>query len=95
MRSFDSPAVIRSLEGHRYVSLKDEQRWRAFDHQSVQSVYLVKCKPAVEVVKDRFHLDYFDIIERTPGREAVRTREEWNAARLRAGKPTELETLEN
>ncbi len=93
VRSFDSPTVIRGLEGHRYVSLKDEQTWRTFDHQSVQSVYLVKCKPAVEVIKDRFHLDYFDIIERTSGHEAVRTREEWNAARLRAGKPTELEEL--
>src|SRR5690606_12421505 len=28
--SFDSEALIRVLEGHRYTLLKDEQQWRAF-----------------------------------------------------------------
>lgn len=92
-QSFDSSAVIRSLEDHRYISLKDEQIWRKFDHQSVQSVYTVKCKSKVEVIKDRFNLDYFEIIEMMPGQEAVRTRDEWNTVRVKAGKPTELEKL--
>ncbi len=91
--SFDSGAVIRCLEGHAYLSLKDEQIWRAFDHQSVQSVYTVKCKPATEVIKDRFHLDYFEIIEMMPGKEAVRSRQEWNQIRISAGRPVELEAL--
>lgn len=91
--SFDSGAVIKSLEGHSYVSLKDEQIWRAFDHQSVQSVYTVKCKPAAEVVRDRFNLDYFDIIEMMPGTEAVRSRQEWNQVRISAGRPVTLEAL--
>ncbi len=92
-QSFESSAVIRSLEGHKYVSLKDEQIWRQFDHQSVQSVFTVKCKPELEVIKDRFKLDYFEIIEKMPGEEAVRTREEWNAVRLNAGWQTYLEKL--
>ncbi|MCP3943718.1 MAG: ABC transporter substrate-binding protein [Desulfobacteraceae bacterium] len=92
-QSFDSSAVIRSLEGHRYISLKDEQMWRKFDHQSVQSVYTVKCKPEAEVIKDRFNLDYFEIIDMMQGQEAVRTRDEWNAVRVKAGKPTKLEQL--
>jgi branched-chain amino acid transport system substrate-binding protein len=73
--------------------LKDEQQWRDFDHQSVQTVYAVRCKPEVEVLKDKFKLDYFEIISAMPGEEAVRTREEWNAVRKAAGKPTELEPL--
>ncbi len=92
-QSFDSSAVIRRLEGHQYVSLKDEQMWRKFDHQSVQSVFTVKCKPELDVIKDRFQLDYFEIIEKMTGEEAVRTREEWNAVRLNAGRPTHLEEL--
>ncbi|SDT84793.1 amino acid/amide ABC transporter substrate-binding protein, HAAT family (TC 3.A.1.4.-) [Desulfobacula phenolica] len=91
--SFDSSSVIRSLEGHNYVSLKDEQMWRKFDHQSVQSVFTVKCKPEIDVIKDRFHLDYFEIIEKMTGEEAVRTREEWNALRLNSGMPIDLEKL--
>ncbi len=92
-QSFDSSALIRSLEGHRYTFLKDEQIWRTFDHQSVQSVYTVKCKSKAEVTKDIFNLDYFEIIGMMPGDEAVRTRDEWNAVRVKAGKPTQLEKL--
>ncbi len=91
--TFDSPDVIRTLEGHRYVSLKDEQVWRNFDHQSVQTVYSVICKPEIEVMKDFYHLDYFNIIGEMPGPEAVQTREEWNAVRKAAGKSLELERL--
>ena len=92
-QSFDSSAVIRRLEGHKYVSLKDEQIWRKFDHQSAQSVFTVKCKPELEVIKDRFNLDYFEIIEKMLGEEAVRTRDEWNAVRVNAGQPSDLEKL--
>ncbi len=91
--TFETPHVIRALEGHRYVMLKDEQMWRAFDHQSVQTVYTVRCKPEAEVMKNRFRLDYFDIIGVTEGIDAVRTRKEWNELRIRAGKPPHLEKL--
>ncbi|MBU0640229.1 MAG: substrate-binding protein [Planctomycetes bacterium] len=93
--SFDTPAVIKALEDHSYCLLKDEQQWRAFDHQSIQTVYAVKCKPEAEVLKDKYQLDYFEIIASMPGAQAFRTRDEWNAVRLAAGKPTSLEPLAN
>lgn len=89
--TFDTKAVIRALEGHKYVSLKDEQIWRDFDHQSVQTVYAVKCKPMAEVFKDKFKQDYFEIINSMPGHEAAISQEEWIKARKAAGKPEVLE----
>ena len=91
--SFDSPAVIKALENHEYTLLKDKQVWRDFDHQSVQTVYAVKCNPQAVVLKDKYKLDYFEILSSIPGEDAVCTREEWNAARKAAGKPTHLEKL--
>ncbi|MHA7852984.1 ABC transporter substrate-binding protein [Marinobacter shengliensis] len=83
-------AVIRQLEGHRYSFLKDEQYWRAFDHQNVQTVYVVKVKPREKIMADQFSSDYFDIIDSMPGDEAAQTREEWEARRREAGKPVSL-----
>lgn len=91
--NFDTPAVVKALEGHEYTLLKDKQVWRSFDHQSIQTVYAVKCKEASEVMKDKYKLDYFEVLSSMPGNEAARTREEWNAARTAAGKTTELEKL--
>jgi hypothetical protein len=82
--------VIKALEGHTYQLLKDKQTWRAFDHQSIQTVYAVVLNPAAVVVKDKFKLDYFKILSSMPGEEAAITREEWNAVRKKAGKPTNL-----
>lgn len=92
--TFRTADVIRALEGHTYKRLKDSQTWRAFDHQSVQTVYAVKCRPADEVMKDKFKLDYFEIIDVLPGENAARTREEWNRDRIKAGRPLQLERLE-
>jgi ABC-type branched-subunit amino acid transport system substrate-binding protein len=89
--SFDSKKVIAALEGHKYIGLKDEQEWRAFDHQSVQTVYAVKCKPQKEVLADRFKQDYFEIINSMSGKDAVRTKQEWIMVRKKAGMPLELE----
>ena len=91
--SFETAAVIAALEGHRYTRLKDEQVWREFDHQSLQTVYAVRSKPEAEVLKDKFKLDYFEILSAMKGEEAFRTREEWNAFRAAAGKPEQLESL--
>ncbi len=91
--SFEGPAVVKALEGHSYSHLKDGQTWRDWDHQSLQTVYAVKCKPESEVKKDKFGMDYFEIINSMTGEEAFRTREQWNAVRTAAGKPTELESL--
>jgi len=89
--TFDSAEVVKALEGHEYQVLKDRQMWRDFDHQSIQTVYTVRCKPAAEVLKNKFHLDYFEIIGSISGDAAARTRAEWNAVRKAAGKPTFLE----
>ena len=82
---FDSKAVISMLEGHKFTSLKDEQVWRAFDHQSTQTVYAVKCKPEAEVLKDKFKQDYFEIIKSMPGEKAARTKDRWTSTRKAAG----------
>jgi len=91
--SFESKKVIKALEGHRYQLLKDQQVWRNFDHQSVQTVYVVRCKPREEVVKNKYNLDYFEIIDSLPGDLAAITRQEWHDVRRKAGKPTRLEKL--
>ncbi len=92
-KSLEAPAIIRALEGHRYTRLKDEQQWRDFDHQSIQTVFAVRCKPAAEVAKDRFTQDFFSVIAEMSGAQAFKTREEWNAARTAAGVPTWLDRL--
>lgn len=89
--SFDTAKVIRALEGRHYQLLKDEQIWRDFDHQSVQTVYTVRCNPPDVVLGDKYNLDYYTIIGSIPGSKAVRTRAEWNAVRQAAGKPTYLQ----
>lgn len=92
-KTFETTAVIKQLEGYKFTSLKDEQLWRAFDHQNIQTVYAVKCKPEHEVLKDKYKLDYFEIIGIMPGEEAARTRIEWNAVRVSAGKSTVLKSF--
>jgi len=91
--SFDSSKVIMNLEGHKYQLLKDIQTWRDFDHQSVQTVFAVKCKAKEEILKDKFKQDYFEIISSMSGDKAARSRQEWNQVRINAGKETELEKL--
>ena len=91
--SFAGHEVVRALENHRYTLLKDEQYWRTFDHQSIQTVYAVVCKPEAEVLRDKYNLDYFDIISSTPGEKAAIALAQWEQARAAAGKPTHLETL--
>ncbi|WP_417521172.1 substrate-binding protein [Marinobacter sp.] len=86
----DTRALIRALEGHRYTFLKDEQYWRDFDHQNVQSVYVVKVKPRTAIMADEYGADYFSIIGSMSGDNAAQTREEWEARRREAGKPLSL-----
>ena len=47
----------------------------------------------MEVLKDKWDLDYFEIINTLPGDKAFISHDEWKAARSAAGKPTELEKL--
>ena len=92
-QSFYPTHLILALENHKYQLLKDEQIWRKFDHQSIQTVYAVKCKKKKYVLRDQFKQDYFDIISHISGNDAARTREEWNRIRIKAGKPINLEGL--
>ncbi len=89
--TFDTKTIIASLENYKYTSLKDEQQWRGFDHQSVQTVYVVTCKKSEEVQKDKFKQDFFKIIDTLPGEKAVRSKDLWQQIRKNAGKPSELE----
>lgn len=92
--SFETPKVVKALEGHTYTFLKDQQTWREFDHQSVQTVFAVKCKPQTEVLKDQFKLDYFEIIASMAGEKAAISKTDWESARTQAGVPNQLEPLD-
>ncbi|MGB1951178.1 MAG: substrate-binding protein [Marinobacter sp.] len=83
-------AVARALENHRYSLLKDEQVWRAFDQQNVQTVYVVKVRPRSDVVADEYSSNFFEIIDAMPGDEAAQTDAEWKLRREQAGKPLAL-----
>lgn len=89
--TFDTNSVIATLEDHKFISLKDQQQWRKFDHQAIQTVYTVRCKPAKEVQKDKFKQDYFEILDKMDGNTAARTKEQWLEVRKAAGKPPVLE----
>ncbi|QGZ32202.1 ABC transporter substrate-binding protein [Stutzerimonas stutzeri] len=90
-RSLDSERIIAALEGHRYSLLKDQQQWRAFDHQNVQTVYAVRVKPREEALKDRFKQDYFEIVHRLPGEQAAPSLSEWQAERRASGQALTLQ----
>lgn len=85
--SLDSEALIKALEGHRYTLLKDEQQWRAFDHQNLQTVYAVKVKTREEVLKDPLKQDYFEIVDRLDASAALPSLNEWQAERRAGGQP--------
>lgn len=89
-KSLRTSKLTKALENHTYVSLKDEQTWRAFDHQNVQTVYLLRGRPREEVMQDTLKSDYFEIIDSLPGNDAARTYEEWVKVRTAANKPTRL-----
>jgi len=89
--TFETKAVISTLEGHKFTSLKDEQVWRAFDHQTIQTVYAVKGKPQSEVLKSKFKQDFFEIMKEMKGEKAARSELRWTRVRQAAGKPIVLD----
>ncbi len=90
-KTFDTLPVIKALEDHKYIGLKDEQQWRGFDHQSIQTVFAVKCKKPDEVKKDKYQLDYYAILKKMKGEEVAITKENWDAARATVSAPPALE----
>jgi len=90
-KSFDTKKVIRALEGHRYIGVKDQQYWRPWDHQSVQSVFAVRVRPAVEIGKTPHQQGYFELINVMSGDEAAVDQKEWTEIREMVGMPPTLE----
>lgn len=80
-QSLDSERLIHSLEGHSYSLLKDQQQWRAFDHQNVQSIYAVRVRKRAEVMNDPFKQNYFEIIHRMAGEHAAPSLDDWQQER--------------
>lgn len=89
--SLKTATLIKALEGHRYSGVKDEQQWRAFDHQSVQSVYVVRSRPRNEILTSHLREDFFEVLMKLPAAEAARSHKEWLAVRQAAGKPAVLQ----
>lgn len=79
--SVDPGKLIAALEGHAYRLLKGEQQWRAFDHQNLQSLYVLKVKPRAEVMQDPLKQDYFEVVHRMDGDMAAPTLTEWQEER--------------
>lgn len=91
--TFVGPSVVKALEGHKYQLLKDQQIWRDFDHQSIQSVYIVRGRFHNQLFNGYQGQSTFEILHSVPGDKLMQTREQWNAVRLAQGKPIELEAL--
>lgn len=69
--------LIAALEGHRYQLLKDEQQWRDFDHQNLQSIYAVRVRKREQIMLDPFKQHYFEIIHRMSGEQAAPSHDDW------------------
>lgn len=82
--------IVTALEGRRHRLLKDDQVWRALDHQNVQTTYVVEGNSPRVVFADPHRLDYFTILEAVPGEKTVRDEAEWKRLRIEAGLPPHL-----
>lgn len=89
--SYNSETVISALEDHTYTLLKDTAQWRAFDHQNVQTVYVVQANERNTVIAHPSRQDYLKILERFDAKQTAQTLEQWQADRVKAGKPTKLQ----
>ncbi len=89
--SLSSDAVRKRLQGHRYQLLKDEQYWREFDQQNVQTVYAVKVKDRSLVMKDTYRQNFFEILHSLPGDKAAPSLAQWQQQRQRHQRPLQLE----
>ncbi|OEY67841.1 ABC transporter substrate-binding protein [Marinobacter sp. X15-166B] len=83
-------ALIKALEGHEFTLLKDRQQWRDFDHQNLQTMYVVRAKPREEVVKAPLRSDFFEVIGSMKGHKSAQTLVQWQAERAAADKPPHL-----
>jgi ABC-type branched-subunit amino acid transport system substrate-binding protein len=72
-KSFDHIKVIKSLEGHKFKLLGDEEYWRDCDHQGIHPTYVAVGKTPAE---SKNEWDLFKIIASKKGEDLARTREE-------------------
>lgn len=91
--SLKTADVVRALEGHSYRLLKDEQTWRALDHQNIQTVFMVRGNPTAKVLADPLRMDFFEIIGGMPGDKITRSEEAWKKLRQAVGLRPYLEPL--
>jgi len=82
VQSFDPKEIVRALEGHSFIGLKDKETIRSWDHQTIQSVYVVRGRKG-EQMKSAW--DVFEVLEAYSGEDLAPTREE---------NPVNLEPLE-
>ena len=71
--SFESPKVIKALEGHKFTLLKDQEEWRDWDHQVISSVFIVQGKSKNE---SKGEWDLLKIVSEKKGKDVVMSREE-------------------
>ena len=71
-KSFEPKKIIPQLEGHTFEGLKDQETIRSWDHQTIQSVYVVKGRG--DQAKNFF--DVFDVLETYTGEDLAQSREE-------------------
>jgi ABC-type branched-subunit amino acid transport system substrate-binding protein len=72
-KDFSSRAVIPALEDHTFVRLKGTEKWQAWDHQALTSVYIVEGK-APQQAKGEW--DLLTIVSEVPGEAVMQNREE-------------------
>lgn len=89
--SLDTEKVIQALEDHEYQLLKGKARWRGFDHQNIQSVYVVRVNDRATVIEHPSKQDYLQILQRYDGEAAAIDHEDWKQQRRNADKPEYLE----
>ncbi len=68
-----SNQVIPKLEGHSFTLLKDTEKWRAWDHQALSSVFVVQGKSPGNMANK---WDTLTIVKSVPGEDVARSRTE-------------------
>lgn len=90
-KSLDADSVRKALENHSYSLLKGTAQWRAFDHQNVQTVYVIRANDLATVIGHPSRQDYFEIVHRLSGEQAAIEHEAWMNARKAAGQADTLQ----
>jgi ABC-type branched-subunit amino acid transport system substrate-binding protein len=70
---FESAKVIKTLEGRKFTLLKDQEEWRAWDHQAISSVFIVQGKSKSE---SKGEWDLLKIVGEKKGIDVMMSREE-------------------